>query len=77
MHMYMHANRPNVHSYTNVYILKERSGETPTQFPIRRAPKESQKNRLDVNTRGSLMAELLIETYLTQEAMDSTTRLES
>ena len=55
----------------------EPSGETPTQFPIRHAPKESRTDRLDVNTRGSLMAELQVETYLTQETVDSTTRLGS
>ena len=57
--------------------MKETSGETPTQFPIQRAPKESRTDRLDVNTRGSLMAELQVETYLTQETVDLTTRLES
>jgi hypothetical protein len=31
---------------------------------------------LDVTTRDILMAELLVETYLTQETVDSTTRLE-
>jgi hypothetical protein len=35
----------------------EPSGETPTQFPIWRAPKESRKG-LDVITGGSLMMEL-------------------
>ena len=58
--------------------LKEPSGETPTQLLIRRASKNhEQADRLDVNTRGSLMAELQVETYLTQETVDSTTRLES
>jgi hypothetical protein len=58
-------------------VVKEPSVETPTQIPIRRAPKESRKDRLDVKTRGSLMAELWVKTYLTQETVDSTTRLES
>jgi hypothetical protein len=31
--------------------------------------------RLDVKIRGSLMAELRVETYLAQETVDSTTRL--
>ena len=58
--------------------MKEPSGETPTQLPIRRAPKnQEQTDRLDVNTRGSLMAELWVETYLMQETVDLTTRLES
>jgi hypothetical protein len=57
--------------------LKEPSGETPIQFLIRCAPKASQKDCLDVITRGSLMVELWVETYLTQETVDSTTRLES
>ena len=48
-------------------LLKEPSGEPPTQFPIQRAPKESRKDRLDVNTRGSLMMELWAYMYLTQE----------
>ena len=39
--------------------MKEPSGETPTQFPIQHAPKNhEQTDCLDVNTRGSLMAEL-------------------
>ena len=58
--------------------MKEPSGETPTQLPIRRAPKNhEQTDRLDVNTRGSLMAELRVEMYLMQETVDSTPRLES
>ena len=58
--------------------LKEPSGETPTQLPIRRAPKnQEQTDRLDVKTRGILMAELRVETYLMQETVDSTTRLGS
>ena len=58
--------------------LKEPSGETPTQLPIRRAPKNhEQTDCLDVKTRGSLMAELWVETYLTQETVDSTMRLGS
>lgn len=58
--------------------MKERSGETPTQLPIQRAPKNhKQTDRLDVNTRGSLMVELRVETYLTQETVDLTTRLGS
>jgi hypothetical protein len=61
----------------SVLGVKEPSGETPTQFPIQGAPKESRTDRLDVNTRGSLMAELQVETYLTQETVDLTTRLES
>ena len=58
-------------------VVKEPIGETPTQFLICCAPKESRTDHLDVNTRGSLMAELRVEMYLTQETMDSTTRLES
>ena len=58
--------------------MKEPSGETPAQLLIQHAPKNhEQTDRLDVNTRGSLMAELQVETYLTQETVDSTTRLES
>ena len=58
--------------------MKELSGETPTQLPIRRAPKNhEQTDRLDAKTRGILMAELRVETYLTQETVDSTTRLGS
>jgi hypothetical protein len=56
---------------------KEPSGETPTQFSIWRAPKESRTDRLNVNTRGSLMAEHRVETYLMQETVDLTMRLES
>ena len=48
----------------------EPSGETPTQFLIRRAPKESQIDRLDVITRGSLMTELRTDMHPTQEIMD-------
>jgi hypothetical protein len=57
--------------------MKEPSGETPTQFPIRHAPTESRKDCLDVSTRVSLMAELQVKTYLTQETVDSTMWLES
>jgi hypothetical protein len=53
--------------------LEEPSGETPTQLP--RITNRTQ--HLDVTTRGSLMAELRVETYLTQETVDSTTRLGS
>jgi hypothetical protein len=43
--------------------LKEPSGETPTLFPIRRAPKNhEQTDCLDVKTWGSLMAELRVKT---------------
>jgi hypothetical protein len=31
-------------------VVKEPSGETPTKFPIQRAPKESRTDHLDVNT---------------------------
>ena len=50
----------------------EPSGETPTQFqfPIRRAPKESRIDHLDVITRGSLMTELRTDMHPTQEIMD-------
>ena len=50
-------------------VVIEPSGETPTQFPIRRAPKESRKG-LDVITRGSLMTELGIDMHPTQEITD-------
>ena len=54
-------------------IVREPSEETPTQLPIQCAPKNhEQTDRLDVNTRGSLMAELQVETYLLQETVDST-----
>jgi hypothetical protein len=56
-------------------VVKELSGEIPTQFPIWHASKESRTDCLDVNTRGSLMVELWVETYLMQETVDSTTRL--
>ena len=36
-----------------------------------------QTDHLDVNTQGSLMAELQVETYLRQETVDLTTRLGS
>ena len=49
--------------------LIEPSGETPTQFPIWQAPKESRKG-LDVITRGSLMTELQTNMHLTQEIMN-------
>jgi hypothetical protein len=51
------------------FVLIELSGETPTQFPIQRAPKESRKG-LDVITRGSLMTELRTDIHPTQEIMD-------
>jgi hypothetical protein len=60
--------------------VKGPSGETPTQFWIRRAPKNHEQNRterLDVKTQGSLMAELQVEMYLMQETVDLTTRLGS
>ena len=58
--------------------MKEPSGETPTQVPIRHAPKNhKQTDCLDVKTRGSLMAELQVEMYLTQKTVDSTTGLEA
>ena len=58
--------------------LKEPNGETPTQLPIWCVPENhEQTDRLDVNTRGSLMAGLLVETYLTQETVDPTMRLGS
>ena len=42
--------------------MKEPSGETPTQLLIRHAPKNhEQTDRLDVKTRGSLMAELRVK----------------
>jgi hypothetical protein len=50
-------------------VLIEPSGETPTQFPIRRAPKESRKG-LDVITRGRLMMELWTDMHPTQEITD-------
>jgi hypothetical protein len=49
-----------------VFVI-EPSGETPTQFLIWRAPKESQIDRLDVITRGSLMTELRTDMHPTQE----------
>jgi hypothetical protein len=59
--------------FTNTFLsyltLIEPSGETPTQFPIRCAPKESRKG-LDVITRGSLMTELRTDMHPTQEIMD-------
>jgi hypothetical protein len=55
------------------FTLKEPSGETPTQLP--RITNRIQ--HLDVTTRGILMAELQVETYLTQETVDSNTRLGS
>jgi hypothetical protein len=58
--------------------MKEPSGETPTQLPILRAPKNyKQTDSLDVKTRGSLMAEIRVEMCLMQETVDSTTRLGS
>jgi hypothetical protein len=47
----------------------EPSRETPTQFPIWQAPKESRKG-LDVITRGSLMTELRTHIHPTQEITD-------
>jgi hypothetical protein len=59
-------------------VLKEPSGETPTHLPIRGAPKNhKQTDLLDVKTRGSLMEELQVETYLMQETVVSTMRLGS
>jgi hypothetical protein len=59
--------------------MKEPSGDPPpTQFPIRCAPKSHKQNTTpDVTTRGSLMAELWVETYLTQETVDLTPRLKN
>jgi hypothetical protein len=51
-------------------VLIEPSGETPTQFPIRRAPKESWIDCPDVITRGRLMTELRTDMHLTQEITD-------
>jgi hypothetical protein len=48
------------------FVVIEPSGETPTQFPIWRAPKESRKG-LDVITGGSLMTELRTDMHPTQE----------
>jgi hypothetical protein len=56
--------------------LKEPSGKTPT-IPDSACTQKSRTDRLDVNIRGSLMAELWVKTYLTQETVDLTTRLES
>jgi hypothetical protein len=51
-------------------VLIEPSGEIPTQFLIRRAPRESRKDHLDGNTRSSLMTELQADMYPTQEITD-------
>ena len=63
--------------------VKELSGETPVGKPPLSSrfgvhPRITNRTQhLDVTTRGILMAELRIETYLTQETVDSTTRLGS
>jgi hypothetical protein len=53
-----------------VLTLIEPSGETPTQFQIQRAPKESWIDHPDVVTWGSLMTELRTNMQPTQEIMD-------
>ena len=58
-------------------FLKEPSRETPTQLPIRVHPRITNKQHLDVTKRGILMVEHRVETYLTQETVDSTMRLGS
>ena len=45
--------------------MKEPSGETPTQLPIHPRITNGTQH-LDVTTRGILMAELQVETYLTR-----------
>ena len=50
--------------------LIELSGETPTQFPIRCAPKKSLIDHLDVITQGILVMELQTDMHPTQEIMD-------
>ena len=84
LHLVFICNHPSTFSARQIIgqrrpsWLKEPNGETPTQLPIWHAPKNhEQTDCLDVNTRGSLMAELWVETYLTQETVDSTTRLGS
>jgi hypothetical protein len=57
--------------------MKEPSGGNPHSVPDSVCTQKSQTDHLDVNTRGSLMAELQVETYLMQETVDSTMRLES
>jgi hypothetical protein len=58
--------------------LKEPSGETPTQLPFGVHPRITNRTQhLDVKTQGSLMAELRVEMYLTQETVDLTMRLGS
>jgi hypothetical protein len=59
-------------------IVREPSEETPTQLLIQCAPKNhEQTDRLDVNTRSSLMAELQVEMYLMQETVDRPRGLEA
>jgi hypothetical protein len=50
--------------------MLESSGETPTPFPIRRAPKKITKDHLDVITWGRLITELRTDMHPTQEITD-------
>jgi hypothetical protein len=50
--------------------MMETSGETPTQFLILRAPKESWIDHPDVITWSSLMTELRTDMHPTQEITD-------
>jgi hypothetical protein len=53
-------------------------GKPPLNSWFRVHPRITNRTQhLDVTTRGILMAELRVETYLTQETVDSTTRLGS
>jgi hypothetical protein len=52
-------------------------GDPHSSLGRERAQKETRESFLAVNTGGSLMAELQVETYLMQETVDSTPRLES
>ena len=57
--------------------MKDPSGETPTQVPRWCTPKESiTRDRLDANTRGSLMTELQVDN-ISHAGEESTLRLKS
>jgi hypothetical protein len=50
--------------------VKEPSGENPHSIPDSVCTQRNRRDHLDANTQGSLMTELLADTYLTQEIMD-------